>query len=799
MPSLPYFNDGKDEIDNYLNRFERFALIHKWPKEDWSLHLSSLLQGKALNVYSSLSFEDAQDYDILKHALLDRYNLTVDGFRHKFKSSRPEGVENFSQLAHRISSHFHKWLSMFNIESSVEALTDFVIKDQFISCCNNDLQLFIREHDFSDLNGTVKIAEQYRESRRTSASHLSRKIKFGDQMKKAASGPKVDQADSVKRRQPHPNQGKQFLNKPVSEKRCFKCNKTGHFANQCNHVQSEVQSVAGNVLSPNNDTIIDVISKISCKPVVVNSHSFHSKFTENRMPVFDGRIFSKPCQVLRDTGCSGIVVKSDLVPEDALLDEYTTCSMADGSEVKARYAYINIDSPVLKGMYKAWCFPNPLYDLIVGNVDGARGPFNPDVNWSPEEVMQAVKTRAQVKNEKNPYSKLKVPELIGNINPEDVKNHQLADTSLDGIRKMMDGASSKISKDPKVTWVSKNGLLFRYFVNNHDTYFQLIVPKFYRFDIMRLVHEGILAGHMGIKRTLNRILSEFYWPGIVSDVKKFCQSCDICQRTIKKGAVMKAPLQQLPIIDEPMKRVAIDIVGPISPPTERKNRFILTLIDYATRYPEAVALPSIETERVAEALLNIFSRVGIPKEMLTDLGSNFVSDLMKEVCRLLSIKKLTTTPYHAMCNGLVERFNGTLKLMLKRLCQDKPKSWDKYLNPVLFAYREIPQESLGFSPFELMYGRPVRGPMVILKELMVNQPDNEVKNTYQYVCDLKERLETTAELARENLMKARKKQMSYYNKGAKERKLKVGDKVLILLPTDSNKLLMHWKGPYTIL
>ena len=76
---------------------------------------------------------------------------------------------------------------------------------------------------------------------------------------------------------------------------------------------------------------------------------------------------------------------------------------------------------------------------------------------------------------------------------------------------------------------------------------------------------------------------------------------------------------------------------------------------------------------------------------------------MKEISRLISVRQLTTTPYHPMCNGLVEKFNGTLKLILKRLCTERPKDWDRYIPAVLFSYREVPQSSTGFSPFELLY------------------------------------------------------------------------------------------------
>lgn len=236
----------------------------------------------------------------------------------------------------------------------------------------------------------------------------------------------------------------------------------------------------------------------------------------------------------------------------------------------------------------------------------------------------------------------------------------------------------------------------------------------------------------------------------------------------------------MPLIDVPFKRVAVDIVGPLHPPTDKGNRFILTLIDYASRYPEAIALPGIDTERVAEALVEIFSRIGVPEEMLTDMGSQFTSALMKEVSRLISMRQLTTTPYHPICNGLVERFNGTLKQMLKKMCIDRPKDWDKYLPALLFAYRDVPQDSLGFSPFDLVYARPVRGPMTILKELWTKEiKDPEIKTTYQYVLDLRDRLESTCELAHRTLEESSTRYKKHYDKKTRSRSLKEGERVLI--------------------
>jgi hypothetical protein len=212
----------------------------------------------------------------------------------------------------------------------------------------------------------------------------------------------------------------------------------------------------------------------------------------------------------------------------------------------------------------------------------------------------------------------------------------------------------------------------------------------------------------------------------------------------------------------------------------------------------AVPLANIDTETVAEALVEVYSRVGIPREVLSDNGSQFVSDLMTEVSRLLSIKKLVATPYHPICNGLIEKVNGNLKLMLKRMCAERPRDWDR-LGQMLFAYREAPSESLGFSPFELLFGRKVRGPMSILRELWTkDEITPEVKSTYEYVIDLKDRLSETCKLAHDILLKSQHKYKKYYDRKSKPRTLQIGDQVLILLPTDRNKLLMQWKGPFPV-
>ena len=553
-----------------------------------------------------------------------------------------------------------------------------------------------------------------------------------------------------------------------------------------------------------------------------------------KMPVVDGKLCGQKAVVLRDTGCSTIVVRRSFVDNSQLTGRTVMCVMIDGTAKRYPTALVEVQTPYFTGTTEVVCMENPLYDLIIGNVSGVHEGTDVEVqicytgedqkitaenfeetgyeNSSNEieceyiqdceheecntetevKETQAVVTRAQAQKE-HKVTLLKVSENIDcNLTTEELAKLQKEDETL---RKWWDATTQKpeeVRDEHQVRFQVKNGLLWRRREEQGRTVNQLAVPKPLREKVMKLSHDDIMSGHQGVKKTYDRIIAHFFWPGIHGDVVRYCQSCDICQRTVAKGRVPKTPLGKMPLIDSPFKRVAVDLVGPIAPVTDRGNRYILVMVDYATRYPEATALKSIEAETVAEALVTMFTRVGIAEEILSDQGSQFMSGVMKEVSRLLSMSQLVATPYHPMCNGLVERFNGTLKQMLKRMCTERPKDWDRYLPALLFAYREVPQESLGFSPFELLYGRTVRGPMSILKEIWTKQLDEpEVKTTYQYVLELQDRLQETCEVAKRELSKVQGKQKKHFDVKSKERKFKTGDKVLLLLPTDGNKLLMQ--------
>ena len=410
-------------------------------------------------------------------------------------------------------------------------------------------------------------------------------------------------------------------------------------------------------------------------------------------------------------------------------------------------------------------------------------------NLNPEwKLAAAAITRARARQGDN-VKALNVKEISSrfSVSREELCELQSEDDELKAFSKKQDLTKCG---EFEVRFEKRQRLLYRirHWIDGlGETWKQNMVPKSLRIRVMEVAHDSIFGEHLGVKKTKDRIQTNFYWPRMHNDVSGFCRSCDVCQKTVDKGTVARVPLREMPLIDAPFKRVAVNLVGPITPASKRGHRYILTFVDYATRYPEAVPFKNIDTETVAEALLDMHSHLGNAEEVLTNQGTQFVSSCKQEVSQLLSINRLITTPYHPICNGLV-----------RRLCNEKPRQWHCFINPLLFAYREAPQEATGFSPFELLYGRTVREPVQILKILWTKETDvPEVKTSNQYVLELAERLDDTMKIALEELKRSQSKNKRLYDWGAKRRAFQVGYKVLILLPTD-NKLLLQWRSPFVV-
>jgi transposase InsO family protein len=556
---------------------------------------------------------------------------------------------------------------------------------------------------------------------------------------------------------------------------CYTCNKPGHFSRDCRQ-QPKALTVGTITYKKADDCSKD--EDVNTAPALVNG--------------LKGR-------VLYDTGCKYpvLVAARHVTPSDITQDTVLV-RYANSCEERLPIAWVCIETPYVKGRVKAACVAALAFDLVLG----CRYVLpQPNPATCCRATVAAVETRAQKRKRVSASKPVAVPPIaVANLLPGDLKDLQQKDPTLRTcVRRAQKGAALDETSN-KAAFLLRNGILYRQVGAGDARNKQLCVPQTKRPEVLSLAHEGLFGGHMGMQKTLDRVLNVFYWPGVGSDVRRHCRSCDRCQRTSLKGNQRPVPLGRVPVVDEPFRCVAMDLVGPIQPATERGHQYILTVMDQATRYPECVPLRKVDTETIAEALWGIWSRFGTPKEILTDQGPQFMSDLMEGVNRLLSIKHHAVSVWHPCGNGMIERFNKTLKHSLKKLCAQQPKDWDRYLPAALFAYREVPQVSTGFSPFEMLYGRRVRGPMAILRHLWTDEKvEEETRSAYQYVTELRHRIETVCHQAQENIAAAHTKQERLYDRKAKARSYQPGDWVLLLLPTQHNKLQLEWQGPFEVL
>uniref|UniRef100_A0A9J7ZK80 ribonuclease H n=1 Tax=Cyprinus carpio carpio TaxID=630221 RepID=A0A9J7ZK80_CYPCA len=210
-----------------------------------------------------------------------------------------------------------------------------------------------------------------------------------------------------------------------------------------------------------------------------------------------------------------------------------------------------------------------------------------------------------------------------------------------------------------------------------------------------------------------------------------------------------------------------------------------------------VGLSPICAAQQFHELFLLSSRVGLPAEILTDQGTPFMSRIMADLCKLLKVRQIRTSVYHPQTDGLVERFNKTLKQMLRRVVAEDQRDWDQMIPYVLFGIREVPQASTGFTPFELLFGRQPRGLLDVAREAWEQQPA-VCRTTLEHIKAMRERIDRVMPLVREHLSKAQQDQQRLFNRAAQPREFQPGDYVMVLVPTSACKFLARWQGPYTV-
>lgn len=308
-------------------------------------------------------------------------------------------------------------------------------------------------------------------------------------------------------------------------------------------------------------------------------------------------------------------------------------------------------------------------------------------------------------------------------------------------------------------------------------------------------HKMIIAeihnlAHSGKRRTLDKIKKLFWWPGMMNHVSDYIESCDSCQRDTKPKH--KYPLNPI-AVSAPFEIIGIDHVGPL---TKSKHGFehIIVAQDYLTKWPIAEPVRTTNTKEALEFLRDrIMSVFGCPKQIISDQGAAFTSHNWRMMMETWRIKHVTTSAAHPQANGLVERMNQTILKSLRRTLGPKKELWPDTLQLVLMDYRVTTQDTTGYSPSQLLFGRQMRLPI----EMDFNETEDWDKAIKKRIKQL-DLIEQNQVEAAERIKAKQEKMKARHDKGIKRTvKFKVGEQVLLYGPKKS-KLETTATGPFRI-
>jgi transposase InsO family protein len=843
--------DGED-IDDYFRIFEMTARAQFLPEKDWIGNLIPKLTEKAKSAYLEIPEPTSQDYEKSKSVIIKAYQLTADHYRYRFRTSQKNPDEDFVQWGNRTRRYLNRWMTVAEAIDDKDKILEQVVMERLLDAVSPELRSWLKDQKpktAEELGNLANLHVQSRKGPLVAGRYVSytKPIKPEDRNKpiQNAEGPNVKPVTLQKPESPSPvnvtsHRPPTAIRPPF---KCYKCGKEGHMSFNCNRGRGRPAQGYLLCTTPLKSHYCSespgcfITGKIEGRAAVMMIDSgcsktlIHEKFLNWRKPNLTGENITVltatgervtvPLAVVTIESPQGIhkelVGVTAKLPVDCLLgrssfgqtlskrnvlDQWEkNISLNDGvnSDGKEEALVVTRKQAAEMAQRRVDELVDRENELSQRSLSkparGSNGLMEGDLlTLFKEDEGMPVDNITCEKETKGVSSE--IPINILDRNTTQLITDQQKDITLDKILKQ---ATSTIPE--KEGYYYDRGILMHRklqselpnTVRNVD---RIVPPEAYRSEILRVAHTIPLAGHMGIRKTLDRITMHFFWPGVRADVKNYCATCPQCQLVTRKMKADRAPLRPTEVICDPFRKIAIDIVGEL-PKSSSGYKYILTIVDYATRYPEAIPLRSINSKVIADALIQFFSRVGIPEELVSDQGSNFISTLMTQLYESLGITKIKTSVYHPEGNGLVERFNGTLKAMLKKFAGENVRYWDKYLPYLLFSYREVPSESTGYSPFELMYGRTIRGPLAVIKETWMENDPNK-RNLTSYVLEMRRKLATMQEVVQKNLEKTQAKQKQMYDKQSSRRKLDVRDKVLVLLPTPGSKLEEKWQGPYLI-
>jgi hypothetical protein len=354
-----------------------------------------------------------------------------------------------------------------------------------------------------------------------------------------------------------------------------------------------------------------------------------------------------------------------------------------------------------------------------------------------------------------------------------------------------------VQRSARFAWI--NGYLFHTGV---DLQIRRCVRDDEIYDILKAGHDEPCGGNFADRRTGHKILQMgYYWPSIFRDAKKYVQTCDNCQRMGKPGQADEIPLKAQ-IVAEPFEIWALDFVGPFNPKSNQKA-YILVATDYMTKWVEAEALPNATEEVVIKFMFKLFVRYGLPREVITDGGSQFTAHRITTTLENYHIKHRVTSPYHPQENGQVESTNKVLEAILTKTVSTNRQNWATELPNALWAYRTTWCNTTGYSPYHLVYGKEPIFPIEFeIKTLrMAQEIGLDLTTTHKQCLQQLNELDEACLSVVECTTVIQQQRVAWHDKHIKKKSFKKGDWALLY---DSRfhdflgKLQTRWLGPYEI-
>ena len=314
-------------------------------------------------------------------------------------------------------------------------------------------------------------------------------------------------------------------------------------------------------------------------------------------------------------------------------------------------------------------------------------------------------------------------------------------------------------------------------------------------DIIAQAHGSLLGGHDGVDKTVQRILTNYWFPGVHSETDFFIENCPICQKNKKKEKTSNTFLQPLKQADQPFERIHMDLFGPLR--TEQGKSYIQVMVDSFSKFAIFQVIPNKEAETIAKCFFdNWISVLGSPLSIVSDRGSEFKTETLQKVCDILQIDKKVITTKHPQANSQVEILNKKIAKYLKSMTTEGVLEWPKMVKACQYAYNLSVHKALKNSPYSILFGVDANTPLN--QKGFVTQPIYGDK--YQH--SLANRLKLARKLAKANNMSFRDDYTKRFNKNVKPHQFTEGMLVYLHRPEQlkiNPKLQSPWFGPFVIL